>query len=114
MLVFFHGGHFEGGSGTIDEYGPHYFVNQDLVVVTANYRLGPFGFLSTQDLVIPGNQGLKDQLLALKWVNQNIHLFGGDPDQVTISGQSAGAVMTSYHIVSEKSAGCSVNSKNRR
>lgn len=77
----------------------------DVIVVTVNYRLGIFGFLSTQDTTIPGNYGLKDQLLALKWVNENIHLFGGDPAKVTINGQSAGGAVVGYHIISKESKG---------
>lgn len=63
------------------------------------------GFLTTGDGVIPGNLGLKDQLLALKWVKENIKYFGGDPDQITIMGQSAGAVSVGYILLSEKSKG---------
>lgn len=63
------------------------------------------GFLSSGDGVISGNMGLKDQLLALEWVNKNIHLFGGDPKKVTIYGQSAGAASVTYHVISPKSAG---------
>nr|CAH7767200.1 unnamed protein product [Callosobruchus chinensis] len=70
-----------------------------------NYRLGVFGFISTEDLVVPGNNGLKDQLLALKWVQKNIHLFGGNPEAVTLFGQSAGAASTSYHIQSPSAKG---------
>lgn len=63
------------------------------------------GFLTTEDGVIPGNLGMKDQLLALKWVNQNIDRFGGDPNKVTIAGQSAGSVSVSYHILNPHSQG---------
>lgn len=63
------------------------------------------GFLTTEDGVIPGNIGLKDQLLALKWVNKNIAAFGGDPSQVTIAGQSAGSISVSAHVLSQKATG---------
>ncbi|KAJ8973198.1 hypothetical protein NQ317_014625, partial [Molorchus minor] len=66
---------------------------------------GHSGFLSTEDEVIPGNNGLKDQLSALEWVQENIYLFGGDPSKVTIVGQSAGSASVSYHLLSEKSKG---------
>lgn len=55
--------------------------------------------------MIPGNVGLKDQLLALKWVNKNIDVFGGDPSQVTIAGQSAGSISVSCHLISQKATG---------
>ena len=62
--------------------------------------MGALGFLSTEDDVIPGNMAMLDQNLALKWVQENIHHFGGDPGRVTIFGQSAGAVMTKFHALS--------------
>lgn len=104
VMVFIHGGAFvAGGSNQYDgwrlaeEYGA--------VVVTLNYRLGALGFLShpelDQEMMVPqsGNMGLKDQQLALKWVQQNIVAFGGDPDRVTLFGESAGAMSTCVHMV---------------
>ncbi|XP_019872761.2 cholinesterase 1 [Aethina tumida] len=105
VLIFIHGGGFVEGSSIFSQYGPHRFMTQDIVVVTFNYRLGPFGFLSTGDTVLLGNNGLKDQNLALKWVQQNIDLFGGDREKVTIYGQSAGAASVAYHMLSKKSSG---------
>nr|WCC58169.1 carboxylesterase [Pharsalia antennata] len=106
VLVFIHGGGFVGGSGVYDGFGPEFFMDTGrLVVVTINYRLGPFGFLSTEDDVIPGNYGLKDQRFALQWVQDNIYLFGGDPSKVTIDGQSAGSASVSYHVISSQSKG---------
>lgn len=63
------------------------------------------GFLSTSDEVLPGNYGMKDQVAALKWVQQNIVAFGGDPEKVTIVGQSAGAASTHLHMYSPLSKG---------
>lgn len=63
------------------------------------------GFLATGDTVSPGNYGLKDQNLALKWVRDNIEEFGGDPEKVTIFGQSAGAASVTYHLMSPQSKG---------
>ncbi|XP_060525791.1 venom carboxylesterase-6-like [Cylas formicarius] len=106
VMFFIHGGGFvEGASGRNGRYGPDFFMEYDVVLVTINYRLGPFGFFSTGDDVIQGNAGLKDQTLALQWVQQNIKYFGGDPSKVTIFGQSAGSASVSYHILSPKSAG---------
>lgn len=78
------------GSGGPDFYGPDYFMQKDVVFVTFNYRLGIIGFLSLEDpeLNIPGNAGLKDQVFALKWVQRNIEKFGGNPQEVTLFGQS--------------------------
>ena len=67
-------------------------VESGLVVVTINYRLGPLGFLALPGTEVSGNQGLKDQLLALTWVKDNIANFGGDPSRITIAGESAGGV----------------------
>lgn len=70
-----------------------------------NYRCGAFGFLSFDDpeLGIPGNTGLKDQTFALKWIQRNIEKFGGDPEKVTICGESAGGASVHYHMISELS-----------
>ncbi|XP_058058271.1 juvenile hormone esterase [Anopheles bellator] len=91
VMVWIHGGAFSFGSGNAFLYGPDYLVPNGVVLVTFNYRLGPLGFLSVgRDA--PGNAGLKDQVLALRWVQDNIAAFGGNPNDVTIFGQSAGSV----------------------
>lgn len=86
-------------------YGADYFLDKDVILVTINYRLGMLGFITTGDLVATGNYGMKDQVLALKWVQQNIRTFGGDPQRVTIFGESAGGASVSFHALSEASAG---------
>ncbi|CAG9865383.1 unnamed protein product [Phyllotreta striolata] len=96
VLVWIHGGAFTFESGTLQYYDPKYLMDYDIIVVTFNYRLGVFGFLATSDGTIPGNFGLKDQLMAIRWVNKNIHLFGGDKNRVTVMGDSAGAMSASY------------------
>ncbi|XP_054166232.1 cholinesterase-like [Oppia nitens] len=77
----------------------------DVVIVAANYRLGTLDFLYGADNSAPGNVGLYDQLLALKWVRDNVHAFGGDRDQITIFGESAGSWSVSAHILSPLSRG---------
>jgi carboxylesterase type B len=81
-----HGGAWILGHGGISLYSPEYLLDHDVVLVTGNYRLGPLGFLSTEDENAPGNFGLKDQMAMLEWVQQNIEKFGGDGHSVTIFG----------------------------
>ncbi|XP_060522634.1 juvenile hormone esterase-like [Cylas formicarius] len=103
VIFWIYGGGFSHGSAK--NTGPDFFIEQDIVMVSFNYRVGPFGFLSTGDNVIPGNAGLKDQLLALEWTNRNIHLFGGDPTKITLMGGSAGGASVGFHILSKRSSG---------
>lgn len=83
--------------------GPNHLIDRDVVIVTINYRLGPLGFLALGTEQVPGNAGMKDQVLALKWVKKNILKFGGDKNKVTISGYSAGAFSVSAHMASKMS-----------
>ncbi len=97
VLVFFHGGAYQEGSGAVAIYDGESFAKRGLVLVTVNYRLGVFGFLAHPELSresahgASGNYGMLDQVAALQWVQRNIAAFGGDPARVTIAGQSAGA-----------------------
>lgn len=77
--MYIPGGGFTSGAGIRAFYGPDYFLDHDVILVTLNYRLAALGFLSTEDENCPGNFGLKDQVMALKWVHENIKQFGGDP-----------------------------------
>jgi para-nitrobenzyl esterase len=91
VLVWIHGGAFGSGSGSLPWYsGERFAADGDLVAVSINYRLGALGFLCLPD-VSDGNFGLLDQVAALRFVRENIAAFGGDPDNVTLAGQSAGA-----------------------
>jgi para-nitrobenzyl esterase len=98
VMVWIHGGGFTIGAGSQEIYNGAVLARRgDVVVVTINYRLGPLGFLRLNDVTggrIPssGNEGLLDQLAALQWVRDNIAEFGGDPDNVTIFGESAGGM----------------------
>jgi para-nitrobenzyl esterase len=96
VLFWIHGGAFVGGSG--DAFSGHELVSRgDIVVVSINYRLGVLGFVNFDETLkngekrIPSNLGLRDQLFALQWVHKNIAAFGGDPNKVTIAGESAGS-----------------------
>ncbi|KAL0274234.1 UNVERIFIED_CONTAM: hypothetical protein PYX00_006708 [Menopon gallinae] len=105
VMVFIHGGAFVGGSSSTKMYAPDFVVDTGVILVTLNYRLGALGFLSMQTPEVPGNAGLKDQALALKWVKENIRCFGGDPMRVTVFGESAGAASIHYHMLSKRSKG---------
>ncbi|XP_035704175.1 venom carboxylesterase-6 [Folsomia candida] len=103
-LVYLHGGGFSSGSGNM--YQEKYFMDESRVVlVIFNYRLSALGFLNTGDGIVRGNQALKDQNLLLRWVQFNIASFGGDPTSITLFGESAGAAMTQYHLLSGQSKG---------
>lgn len=95
VMVWIHGGSFSGGSGDSWIYGPDFLVNDGVVVVTFNYRLGVLGFMGTGDGAAQGNYGMKDMVEALRWVRNNIAAFGGNPNQVTVFGESAGGVAVS-------------------
>ncbi|XP_043469896.1 esterase FE4-like [Leptopilina heterotoma] len=105
VIVFFHRGAFNAGSGDDDLFGPDFLIDDDVILVTLNYRLGALGFLSTGDANAPGNVGLKDQVMALRWVKENIQKFGGCPNRVSIAGVSVGSSSVHYHMLSPMSKG---------
>uniref|UniRef100_A0A1B6HYT8 Carboxylic ester hydrolase n=1 Tax=Homalodisca liturata TaxID=320908 RepID=A0A1B6HYT8_9HEMI len=105
VMVWIHGGGFTSGSGSSELYGPDFLIEEDIVYVAINYRCGVLGFLSLENDKLPGNLGLKDQVLALQWVQNNIESFGGDPNNVTIFGESAGGASVHYHLLSPLSKG---------
>ncbi|XP_014257042.1 cholinesterase-like isoform X1 [Cimex lectularius] len=101
VLVWIHGTPFRAGSSQQGRYGPQRLIDQNLVVVTMSYRLGPLGFASLGHKELSGNFGLKDQQLAIKWVLKNIDRFGGDAAMVTLGGEGLGAAFVQYHMSGE-------------
>lgn len=123
VLFYIHGGGFTGGCGHEKHFDGPIWASKGCVAVTINYRLGPLGFLCLPELKEEaghtGNYGLFDQLAALQWIHDNIASFGGDPDNITLMGQSAGAMSVQQHLLSPlsrpyiakavMSSGCGVN-----
>lgn len=111
VMVWIHGGAFTTGAGSLGLYtGKHLCEIGNVVVVTINYRLGSFGFLRLQDvsdgrIISSGSEGLADQVMALEWVRDNIASFGGHPGNVTIFGESAGAMSVVALMASAKAKG---------
>jgi para-nitrobenzyl esterase len=109
VMVWLHPGAFQYGES--DDFDPTNLVDQGVIVVTVNYRLGALGFMAHPALTAEspnassGNYGLQDQQAALRWVQSNIDKFGGDPGNVTIFGESAGAASVHVHMASPQSAG---------
>lgn len=101
VMVYIHGGSFMLG-GYIGA-GPGKLLERDMVLVAIQYRVGPLGFMCLPDDELAGNMGLMDQQLALQWVHQHIANFGGDPDRITIMGESAGSASVTYHMLSQDS-----------
>ena len=109
VLVYIHGGGFTGGCGHEKHFDGPVWPTKGVIGVTINYRLGPLGFAVLPQLKeeagFTGNYGLYDQLTALSWVRDNIAAFGGDPENITIMGQSAGAMSVQQHCLSPLSVG---------
>lgn len=105
VMFFLHGGGFASGAGNEVLYGPEFLLDEDVILVSGNYRLGALGFLTTFTDEFPGNYGMKDQVLMMKWIQANIGQFGGDAKRVTIFGESAGAGSVGYHLLSPMSKG---------
>ena len=109
VLIYIHGGSFTGGCGHEKHFDEPVWPEKGVIGVTINYRLGPWGFVCLPELKeeagYTGNYGLFDQLTAIEWVKENIAAFGGDPDTITIMGQSAGAMSVQQHALSPLSRG---------
>ena len=101
VLLWIYGGAFYSGTTTLNLYDGRFLAAaNNIIVVSIGYRLGAMGFLSLGHPSAPGNAGLFDQLMGLEWVQNNIHHFGGDPNNVTLFGESAGSVSVSLHLLS--------------
>ena len=104
VLVYIHGGGYTGGCGHEKHFDGPVWPAKGVIGVTLNYRLGPMGFVCLPELKAEaghtGNYGLYDQMTAIKWVRENIASFGGDPENITIMGQSAGAMSVQQHCLS--------------
>jgi para-nitrobenzyl esterase len=111
VMVWFYGGAYAEGGGSMPFANGANLATKGVIIVSMNYRVGPFGFLSTPELTASsphhasGNQALSDSIAALKWVKANIAAFGGDPNNVTIFGQSAGACITAALVGSPVAKG---------
>jgi len=103
VMFWIHGGAFSLGQAV--EYIPTRYMDHDIVLVVIQYRLGPLGFLSFDTDEVPGNAGIFDQIEALRWVNKNIRAFGGDPNQVTIAGESAGSASVTLLMLAPQAKG---------
>ncbi|KAI5645599.1 carboxylesterase family domain-containing protein [Phthorimaea operculella] len=101
VMVYIYGGGLKHGFADRFALGPKYLVRHDVILVTFNYRLGPYGFMCLDTPEISGNAGLKDQVTALRWVKSNIQSFGGNPNQITAFGNSAGGRSIGMHLTSE-------------
>ncbi|MBE5890968.1 MAG: carboxylesterase family protein [Lachnospiraceae bacterium] len=111
VVVYVHGGSLQTGQPWYSDYSGQGLARQDVIVVNMGYRLGVFGFLADEELAAEsehgttGNYGLLDQIKALQWVNDNIEAFGGNPDNITLAGESAGAASVSALCVSPLASG---------
>ncbi|XP_049304270.1 juvenile hormone esterase [Bactrocera dorsalis] len=105
VLLFIHPGGLYIGSSLSTFISPAYLLAKPVVLVTFNYRLGTLGFLQLGTRDIPGNAGFKDQVQAMRWVQKYIQHFGGNPEDVTLMGYSAGALSVQLHLVSPMSRG---------
>lgn len=105
-MVWIHGGAFNTGSSNMNvHYGRFLASIGNVIVVSVNYRLGAFGFLNFNNNKVSGNMGMLDQVMALKWVHENIESFGGDRNEITVFGSSAGSVSTASHVISPLTKG---------
>ncbi|CAH2241960.1 jg9078 [Pararge aegeria aegeria] len=102
VIVFLYNENFRVSYNATKEYGNDFFMKEGVIIVTVNYRLGSLGFVSFEDKLLPGNNGLRDIIMALKWIKENIKNFGGDPSKVTLMGNYGGGVIVDILLHSPK------------
>ncbi|XP_013187500.2 esterase E4 [Amyelois transitella] len=105
VVVFDYNDNFRTGFNGTKTYAPVFFMEEDVIVVTISHRLGILGYLTTEDEVIPGNNGIRDFILGLEWIKNNINKFGGDPNRVTIMGNRGGAVIANLLLYIKQARG---------
>ncbi|KAH8369269.1 hypothetical protein KR009_006101, partial [Drosophila setifemur] len=107
VMVYIHGGGFKGGDSSRRAWGPDYFMHEDVVHISIGHRLGPLGFLCFADptLEVPGNAGLKDTIMALRWIKANAANFNGDPERITLFGHSSGSMTVQLLLASPQTEG---------
>ncbi|CAB3229013.1 unnamed protein product [Arctia plantaginis] len=105
VIVFEYNDNFRTWFNGTDTYSPDFFIEEGVIVVTISSRLGIFGYLTTEDNVMPGNNGLRDFILGLEWLKNNIEQFGGDASKITLMGSRGGATTTNILLYSEKAKG---------
>lgn len=102
VMIWIHGGVFMMGSGSRQTTGPKFLVKHDVILIAMNYRLGFYGFMCLDIAQVPGNQGLKDLVMGLRWIKNNIRYFGGDEEKITVFGESAGGMAIDLLLLADK------------
>uniref|UniRef100_A0A2A4IWX2 Carboxylesterase type B domain-containing protein n=1 Tax=Heliothis virescens TaxID=7102 RepID=A0A2A4IWX2_HELVI len=105
VIVFLYNELFKVSHNASKEFGPDFFVKEGAIVVSVSHRIGSMGFLAFNDEIVPGNNGIRDIILALKWLQQNVHKFGGDPQKITLMGVDGGAAIIDVLLLSPKAKG---------
>lgn len=105
VLIWIYGGAFKFGTASNGYYDPGRFIEENVIVVTINYRMGALGFLATNTEHAPGNVGMKDIVIGLRWIKKNIHFFGGDSNNICLYGVSSGAGVVEYLTLSPMASG---------
>lgn len=104
-MVFEYNEYFRLSHNGTKDYGPDFFMKEDVILVMISHRLGAAGFLAFEDEVLPGNNGIRDFILGLKWLKRNINKFGGDPENITLMGVEGGAALVDILLHSPKAKG---------